>query len=280
MKKLILFLTAAILLPRAEAQALQQKVIRVKPGFATVIVCPGAPELVSVGNSQAFTVQNTGNYVLVKPTVSSGSTNMFIKVGMESYNLVLQVSETADLEVRLLSTAPAAPAEPREGRNAAPLMANKNGDMASSKMKELAEISPKTRSILASYLRTARPYTHSVKNSDVVFALDHMVQIEDKLYMLCTVINDSKIPYDLGYARFKLIDYAGSFLFSKKKLKETELEPIREFYDSPIKPNTSSRLLFVFEKQGFSDKSMLEIKCHEENGRRELVLNVPGKYVE
>jgi len=279
MKKILLLTAAAGLLLSAGSHALQQKVIRVKPGFATVIVCPGAPELVSVGNSQAFTVQTTGNYVLVKPTVSRGSTNMFIKVGMESYNLVLQVSETADLEVRLLPTTPR-PAPAQEGKKEDPLMANKNGGAATTQMKDLAEITPKTRSILASYLKTRRPYTHSVKNSDVIFALDHMVQIEDKLYMLCTVINDSKIPYDIGYARFRLIDYASSFLFSKKKIKETELEPIREFYDSPIKPNTSSRLMFVFEKQGFSDKSTLEIKCHEENGRRDLVLNVPGDYVE
>jgi len=278
MRKILYLTAAAILLFNASSNALQQKVIRVKPGFATVIVCPGAPELVSVGNSQAFTVQTTGNYVLVKPTVSRGSTNMFIKVGMESYNLVLQVSETADLEVRLLSSAPPASVEEKDGKSAAVVTPTKNGDTA--KLKELAEISPKTRSILASYLKTRRPYTHSVKNSDVIFALDHMVQIEDKLYMLCTVINDSKIPYDIGYARFKLIDYASTFLFSKKKIKETELEPIREFYDSPIKPNTTSRLMFVFEKQGFSDKSTLEIKCHEENGRRDLVLNVPGDYVE
>jgi len=278
MRKILHLTAAATLLFIASSNALQQKVIRVKPGFATVIVCPGAPELVSVGNSQAFTVQTTGNYVLVKPTVSRGSTNMFIKVGMESYNIVLQISETADLEVRLLPSAAPPPADNKNGKSTAVAAPTKNGDTA--KLKELAEISPKTRSILASYLKTRRPYTHSVKNSDVIFALDHMVQIEDKLYMLCTVINDSKIPYDIGYARFKLIDYASTFLFSKKKIKETELEPIREFYDSPIKPNTTSRLMFVFEKQGFSDKSTLEIKCHEENGRRDLVLNVPGDYVE
>jgi hypothetical protein len=276
MRKILLLFAAALLL--CSTAHAQQKVIRVKPGFATVIVCPGAPDLVSVGNSQAFTVQTTGNYVLVKPMVSRGSTNMFIKAGMESYNLVLQVSETADLEIRLLPTTPPQALEEKNGKSAAASAPTKNGDAA--KLKELAEISPKTRSILASYLKTRRRYTYSVTNSDVIFALDHLVQIEDKLYMMCTVINDSKIPYDIGYARFKLIDYASSFLFSKKKIKETDLEPIREFYDSPIKPNTSARLLFVFEKQGFSDKSTLEIKCHEENGRRDLVLNVPGDYVE
>lgn len=281
MKRIFFFLSfAALAFCSADTAAAQQKVIRVKPGFATVIICPGAPELVSVGNSQAFSVQTTGNYVLVKPTVSRGSTNMFIKAGMESYNLVLQVSETADLEVRLLPTTPPAATQGKDGRSATPAASNKNGESGGAKMKELAEISPKTRSILATYLKTRRPYTYSVKNSDVIFALDHLVQIEDKLYMLCTVINNSKIPYDIGYARFKLIDYASSFLFSKKKIKETEIEPVREFYDSPIKPNTTSRLMFVFEKQGFSDKSTIEIKCHEENGRRDLVLNVPGDYVE
>jgi len=278
MKKILYFCAAATLLIYASAQARQQKVVRVKPGFATVIVCPGPPELVSVGNSQAFTVQTTGNYVLVKPTVSRGSTNMFIKVGMESYNILLQVSDTADLEVRLLPTTPPPSPQEKNGKSNVANTLTKNGEAA--KDKELEAISPKTRSILASYLKTPRRYTHSVANSDVIFALDHMVQIEDKLYMIATVLNNSKIPYDIGYVRFKVIDYTSSFLFSKKKLKETELEPLREFYDSPIKPNTSARLLFVFEKQGFSDKSTIEIKCTEENGRRDLVLNVPGKYVE
>jgi hypothetical protein len=39
-------------------------------------------------------------------------------------------------------------------------------------------------------------------------------------------------------------------------------------------------MLFVFDKQGFSDKSTIEIKCDEENGRRVLTLTVPGSYVE
>jgi hypothetical protein len=277
MRTLSLYCAAAALLFIGDSSA-QQKIVRVKPGFATVIVCPAPPDLVSVGNSQAFTVQTTGNYVLVKPTVSRGSTNMFIKAGMESYNLLLQVSENADLEIRLLPTTPPPPAEEKNGKSSPSALTTKNGE--ESKSKSLESISPKTRSILASYLKTRRRFTHSVTNSNVVFALDHMVQIEDKLYMICTVVNDSKIPFDIGYVRFKLVDYASSFLFSKKKLRETDLEPIREFYEPTIKPNTSARLLFVFDKQGFSDKSTLEIKCHEENGRRDLALNVPGSYVE
>jgi hypothetical protein len=286
MKKNWLFCVAVFLLIWSSSEARQQKVVRVKPGFATVIVCPVPPELVSVGNSQQFTVQNSGNYILVKPLVNSGSTNMFIKAGMESYNLVLQVSATPDLEVRLLPTrqgAPSQPASPPEkgaksgGRNHMD-SPTKNG--ASPKGKALEEISPKTRSILSSYLKTPRRYTYSVKNSNVILALDHMVQIEDKLYMICTIVNDSKIPYDIGFVRFKLIDHNRSFLLLKKKIKETELEPVREVYNPAIKPGASGRLLFVFDKQGFSHKSTIEIKCSEESGRRDLVLNVPGSYVE
>jgi len=289
MRNFLLFFAAANLFFGLNAQA-QQRVIRVKPGFATVIVCPAPPELVSVGNSQDFTVQNSGNYILVKPTVSSGSTNMFIKAGMDSYNLVLQVSNSPDLEIRLMPTAqsrtlPVAPGNgtPPKGtaseeRDPAAVLSTKNG--AAPKPRDLAEISPKARSILASYFKTPRRYTYSVKNSDVILALDHMVQIEDRLYMICTLVNNSKIPYDIGYIGFKLIDQNRSMIVFKKKTKETEIEPVREYYNSNIKPDISGRLLFVFDKQGFSDKSTIEIKCTEESGRRDLVLTVPGSYVE
>ncbi|MDZ7359402.1 MAG: DUF4138 domain-containing protein [candidate division KSB1 bacterium] len=283
MKKTLYFFTAAILFAAGSAPA-QQRTVRVKPGFATVIVCPVPPELVSVGNSQQFTVQNSGNYILVKPMVSSGSTNMFIKAGADSYNLVLQISDSPDLEIRLLPAAPsrALPGTPEKGTpNDGRIDAGapkKNG--ASPKAGNLAEISPKARSILTSYMKTPRRYTYSVQNSNVIFAVDHMVQIEDKLYMICTLVNNSRIPYDIGYVRFKLIDQNRSLLLFKKKVKETEIEPVKEFYNPQIKPDTAGRLLFVFDKQGFSSKSTVEIKCSEESGRRDLVLTVSGSSVQ
>jgi hypothetical protein len=288
MKKLSLFLAAAVLLVAARAEARQQKVVRVKPGYATVIVCPTPPELVTVGNSQQFAVQSSGNYVLVKPAVSSGSTNMFIKAGMSTYNLVLQVSATPDLEIQLLPTAsaPSLPATPTpapaktaaDGARNHVDFSSKNG--AALKGKEFETISPKARAVLSSYLKMPRRYTYSVKNSDVILALDHMVQIEDKLYMICTIVNNSRIPYDIGFVHFKLVDHNRSLLVFKKKVKETVIEPVGDFYSPSIKPNASGRMLFVFDKQGFSDKSTIEIKCDEESGRRVLTLNVPGSYVE
>jgi len=288
MKKFLFFFAAAALVVIARAEARQQKVVRVKPGYATVIVCPTPPELVTVGNSQQFTVQSSGNYVLVKPVVSSGATNMFIKAGMNTYNLVLQVSATPDLEIRLLPTAPAPglPATPlpapdksaTDGARHHVDLNSKNGTAL--KGKEFETISPKARTVLSSYLKTPRRYTYSVKNSDVILALDHLVQIEDKLYMICTIVNNSKIPYDIGFVRFKLIDQIRSLLVFKKKVKETEIEPVSDFYSPSIKPDTSGRMLFVFNKQGFSDKSTIEIKCDEESGRRVLTLAVPGSYVQ
>jgi hypothetical protein len=288
MKKLIFLFAAVALFAAARAEARQQKVVRVKPGYATVIVCPVPPELVTVGNSQQFSVQSSGNYVLVKPVVSSGSTNLFIKAGMDSYNLVLQVSATPDLEIRLLSTAPnrtlpatPAPADDKRDEEAARShvdLNSKNG--AALKGKEFETISPKARPIVSSYLKTPRRYTYSVKNSNVILALDHLVQVEDKLYMICTIVNNSKIPYDVGFVGFKVIDQERSLLVLKKKVKETAIEPVGDFYSSSIKPNTSGRMLFVFKKEGFSDKSAIEIKCNEESGRRVLTLTVPGSYVE
>lgn len=286
MRKKICFFAVALLIMGVSARA-QQRTVKVKPGFATVIVCPVPPELVSVGNSQSFTVQNSGNYILVKPNVSSGSTNMFIKAGMDSYNLVLQVADSPDLEIRLLPTAPARPS-PVAPADETKSNGSKNGGASTgsaspkngaSKAKALEEISPKARSIISSYFKTPRRYTYSVKNSSVILALDHMVQIEDKLYMICSVVNNSKIPYDIGYVRFKFVDYNRALGLFRKKVKETEIEPVREFYNTAVKPNSTGRLLFVFDKQGFSDKSTIEIKCNEESGRRDLLLSVPGSYV-
>jgi hypothetical protein len=283
-KPWLLFAAAVLVWSSVEAQL---RVVRVKPGFATVIVCPAPPELVSVGNPQQFTVQSSGNYLLVKPTVSSGSTNLFIKSGADSYNLLLQASETPDLEIRLLPTTSNKTAQPtgKPEDKATKTNGHSNVDLTtkngtSLKGKAFESISPKARATLATYLKTPRPYTYSVKNSDVTLALDYMVQIEDRLYMICTIINNSKIPYDVGYVTFKLIDQASSYIFWKKKIKESEIEPVREFYSANIKPNSTGRLIFVFDKQGFSNESNIEIKCDEENGRRVLALSVPGSFVQ
>lgn len=286
MKPRAAFALVAVLFCATAGQAQQQRVVRVTPGFATVIMCPAEPELVTIGDSQSFTVQNSGRFLLVKPVTRAGSTNMFIKSAGESFHLILQVSERPDLEVRLASATPPAPvAGPPAGSTTTAGSGSNGGDQASSEVrltarKSLGQVLQTARSVLPPYLRTPRRYTYSVKESGVVLALDYMVQIEDKLFVLCTIVNNSNIPYDIGYVRFKLIDVAPSFIFFSKKIKETELEPIREAYQANVKPKSSSRLLFIFEKHGFTDNSRLEIKCIEESGHRDLTLEVPGSYVE
>ena len=270
---------AALLVALSLAQAQQSpSVVRVKPGYATVIVCPSPPELVTVGSPEQFSTQSTGNYVLVKPVVSSGSTNMFIKSGSDSYNLVLQVSSTPDLEIRLQSSTP----PPTNGSTGT----ESNGiDHASDKpapfkAKDLEALSPKTRAVLSSYLKTPRPYAYSVVNSGVTFAVDHMVMVENRLHVICTIVNGSRINYDVGFVRFKAIEHVNSFLLFKKKVKEEEIEPAKGFYSPSVKPGNSARLLFVFDKLGFSSMSTIEIKCTEESGRRDLSLSVPAGFVE
>ena len=68
--------------------------------------------------------------------------------------------------------------------------------------------------------------------------------------------------------------------FSEKKIKETEMEPVEIYYDDAIAPKSSGRMLFVFEKHGFSFNSHLKIKCNEESGQRDLELEVPGSIVQ
>lgn len=282
--KTFINLLAAALYVVGSVFAQQPNIVRVKPGFATVIVCPMQPELVTVGSPENFSTQSAGNFVLVKPLVASGSTNMFIKAGSDSYNLVLQVSDKPDLEIRLQSATRAPVAEEAQNGKAHNGV-HKDENEAESKsatlrVKDLASLSPKTRTMLGNYLRTPRPFAYSVVNSDVTFAVDHMTMIENKLHVIATVVNHSKITYDIGYVRFKLIERASSYIFFSKQIKAEEIEPVQEVFNARVLPNQSTRLLFVFDKVGLSDKSMLEIKCSEESGRRDLTVNVPGEFIE
>lgn len=281
--KIASFIIILLLIFGAIAQ--QKKVVRVSPGFATVIVCPAPPELVTVGNVDAFSVQSAGNYVLVKPLITKGTTNMFIKAGAESFNLLLQVSDTPDLEVRLPSSLDQLKQLPSGDRPTEDAKTTDSGEKArksatTSRRKPLSSLNQKVLSVLSNRFKSTNRYTYSVTNSKVIFAVDHMKQIKDKLFVIGTIINNSNVPYDVGYVRFKLLDYTRSYIFWKKKIKETEMEPTNEYYNPTIKPHSSGRLLFVFDKHGFSHRSTLEIKCNEENGRRDLVLEIPGSIIE
>ncbi len=282
MKKLIIVLLFCTFCCTAgQSLAQSNQVVRVAPGFATVVVCPTAPELVTVGNMDAFSVQTTGNYILIKPLSNKGTTNMFIKTPTESFNLLIQVSETPDLEVRLVSRQPSLQeffpndrsSESTEDSEAARRKASE------SRRQALSSLNPKTLALLANLFKTSNRYTYSVTNSKVIFAVDHMKQIKDKMFLICTIINNSNIPYDVGYVRFQMIDYQRNYLLWRKKIKETELEPVNEYYNATIRPHAFGRLLFVFDKLGYSSTSTLNIKCTEENGRRNLELEVPGSII-
>lgn len=255
------------------ALAQRERVVRVAPGFATVIVCPAPPELVTVGNMDAFSVQSAGNYILVKPLVNRGTTNMFIKSGAESFNLLLNITDNPELEVRLVP--PPGSLSPQAPGGEGPL-ASQN----SSPEQKPSNISPQAMSILSERFKANNRYTYSVNNSNITFAVDHMKQIKDKFFLLVTIVNASNIPYDVGYVRFKLVDYKRNMLIGKKKIKEMEMEPSDVYYNPRIAPHSSGRLLFVFDKHGFSERSTLSIKCTEENGRRDLELEVPGSIME
>ncbi len=277
MKNILTNIIAALMFMPLLLTAQHKQIVRVTPGFATVISCPSPPDLVTVGNVDAFSVQSAGNYILVKPLINKGTTNMFIKAGTESFNLLLQISDTPDLEVRLSGTRMELPPE-AEALTDQEDQAEKEASM--SRRKPLSSLSPKTLATLFGHFKSTNRYTYSVTNSGVIFAVDHMKQIKDKLFVIATIINHSSIPYDVGFVGFKLIDYARNYVLWNKKVKETEMEPINEYFNPTIKPNSSGRLLFVFDKHGFSDRSTMQLKCNEENGRRDLVLEIPGVFIE
>ncbi len=283
MKRVHPFFVASILFTVAMAQEQKPRTVRVKPGFATVIACPEQPELVTVGSPEKFSVQSTGSFVLIKPLVGTGSTNMFIKSGVDTYNLVLLISDAPDLEVRLQPSAPppangGLPTEkPGVASNGTSSAAAAHGAM---KTKDLETLSPKVRAVLSGYMKTPRPYAYSTVNSGVIFGVDHMAMIENRLHVLCTLINNSAIAYDVGFVRFKVVEKAKSMLVFSKRLKEAEIEPARDFFNAHVPPQGSTRLLFVFDKVGLTDRSEIEISCSEESGRRTLALAVPSSFVE
>lgn len=232
----------------------------------------------------AFSIQTAGNYVLVKPLITRGSTNMFIKAGADSYNLLLQISDNPDLEVRLSSSQEIfEQIVPSEGSGATGAAKGKSEDALKrasvSRRQPLTSLNRKALIALSSLFKTQNRYTYSVNNSKVILAIDHIKQIKDRFFVIGTIINNSNIPYDVGYVRFSLVEYKRSYVFWKKKLKETEIEPTNEFFNTPINAHSSGRLLFVFGKHGFSATSALNIKCNEESGRRDLTLEVPGSMI-
>jgi hypothetical protein len=271
------------------AMAQSERIVRVTPGYATVIVCPTTPELVTVGNMEAFSVQSAGSYVLIKPLVSSGATNMFIKAGSDTYNLLLQISDSPDMEVRLAS-AQKTPQQLSSGgtnghtesTNGQPAQSQSVFESAASASspKPISSLSPKAMEELSGKYKITNRYAHSVNNSNVIFAVDYLKQFKDRLLVIGTIINNSNIPYDVGFVSFNRIDYKKNLVVMRKKVKETEMEPVEVYYDDTIPPHSSTRLLFVFEKHGFSYNSTLKIKCNEESGLRDLELEVPGSIIE
>ncbi len=285
MKRLVYIAVLAALVLPGGGVAQGQRIVKVSPGFATVVVCPAPPELVTVGNMDDFSVQSAGNYVLIKPLVGQGTTNMFIKAGKETYNMILQIADSPDVEVRLDAPAPVellAKSDPAAlpGSNGHSEDDWQDDLLPRRQTRTASEIPPEVRVLLDTRFKPDDRYTHSVASSGVIFAIDHMKQMRDRLFVIGTIVNHSSIPYDIGLVQFTLIDYHRSYLFWRKKLREQDIEPAREYFTSPILPGTSGRLLFIFEKYGYPRDSTLRIKCSEESGRRDLLLEVPGAMIE
>ncbi|MBN2008762.1 DUF4138 domain-containing protein [candidate division KSB1 bacterium] len=281
-KRIYSWCLIALLVSSSLLRAQEQQLVRVAPGFATVIACPAPPELVTVGNIDAFSIQTAGNYILVKPLISKGLTNMFIKTKIASFNILLKITTVPDLEVKLhvpgerLDNTPGR--KPASGSKGDSGQSDLNSNILSYQL--LANLNPQTISQITELLKTPQTYAYSTTDSRVVFGIDHMKQINNKLFIIGTIINNSNIPYDIGFVKFSLISYARNYMFWKKKIKESEMEPVSEFYNSSIKAHSHGRILFVFDKHGFTNISTLEIKCNEENGRRNLVLEIPGTYIQ
>jgi len=73
-------------------------VIRVSPGYSTLIELPQKPKKVIVGNQNHFQVEFTGNRVAIKPLSNIGKTNLFILTNDDRFNFTLIITEPARVD--------------------------------------------------------------------------------------------------------------------------------------------------------------------------------------
>lgn len=279
--KFTLFLLSHIFVTQAHVQ----EVVKVKTGFATAIVCPVPPELVTIDNAKHFSIQNFGRYLLVKPLIKTVSSNMFIKSGPYSFQLVLVASNVADIEKKLVPSPSVASKEvlplPTIESPSAGIELDKPKVVVSlAARKDLALALNEARSILPTFIKTPRRYAYSIQMSNIILGLDYIMQIKNKMFVICTLINNSRTPYEVDLIQFRLIEQQRNLIFFKKTTEESELAPVREFYARHVGSSKVSRMLFIFDTQAFADTTLLEIKCTEKDGEREVFLRVPGSYIE
>src|SRR3989338_1845789 len=73
-------------------------VIKVSPGYSTLIELDSPPKKIVLGNQENFQVEFTGNRVAIKPLIAIGKANLFILTAYDRYNFTLLIGEPGSVD--------------------------------------------------------------------------------------------------------------------------------------------------------------------------------------
>lgn len=110
----------------------------------------------------------------------------------------------------------------------------------------------------------------------LIYSLESIYVIDDKLYLTIKMVNQANIAYDILSTDFNIVPK--NAMLSKNVTEPEKVTPIYIFNTNlkTIPGKGSVTKVFVFDKFTISDKKKLMISLWESGGDRELNLNVSG----
>lgn len=115
--------------------------------------------------------------------------------------------------------------------------------------------------------KNARDVKHIGSKKFGIQALLKGIYIHNNLLYLHTSIrNDSNVPFDIDFIRFKVVDKK---VVKRTAIQETTIYPVRTFNQlSTIDGKSTIRNVFVLEKITIPDDKVLIVEIYEKNGGR------------
>ena len=104
------------------------------------------------------------------------------------------------------------------------------------------------------------------KRFGIQFLLKGIYIQNDLLYFHTEVKNSSKVPFDVDFIRWKIVDKK---VAKRTAIQETVIEPIRAFhFVTKIQGQSSERTVFAMNKFTIPDDKKLVVELFEKNGGR------------
>lgn len=97
----------------------------------------------------------------------------------------------------------------------------------------------------------------------------------DLLFLHTSLKNRSKIPFDIDFIRFKIVDKK---VAKRTAIQETFVQPVRVFNEiTRIEAGQTSRNVFAFGKFTIPDDKVLTVEIYEKGGGRHITFNIENK---